>query len=137
MSDIAEQLRTWLLTDNSLKALVGAEGVHQNVLPEDVHDPAVWFSRARVEHEDVIDQAAGAGPFRETFDVEVIGLDVDQVEDAAEILRLKHCYRGTFGTGTVQGIFVRDHKDDYIPRGVLADDGSNVAALEFEIVGYA
>jgi hypothetical protein len=137
VSDIAEQLRAWLLTDNSLKALVGAQGVCQNVAPEDAHDPFVWFGRARTEHEDVIDQAAGVAPFRETFDVEAIGLDVDAVEDVAEVLRTKHCYRGTFGTGTVQGVFIRDHRDDYIPRGVLADDGSHVAALEFEIVGYA
>lgn len=136
MPSIAEDLRAWLLSDESLKALIGDQGVHQNILPEDVHDPALWFARARVGREDALDEAAGGSPFSESFDVEAIGLDIDQVEDVAEILRAKHCHRGAFGDGSVQGVFVRDHNDDYIPRGLMADEGNHVAALEFEIVGY-
>jgi hypothetical protein len=136
MATIAENLRTWLLSDNSLKALVGNDGVHQGILPEKPHDPVVWFGRARTQTEDTLDQAAGERPFREAFDVEAIGLDIDQVEDVAEILRTKHLYRGSLGSGMVQGVFVSDHADDYIPRGILADDGSHVAAMQFELVGF-
>jgi hypothetical protein len=40
----------------------------------------------------------------------------------------------TFGDTTLQGIFVEEQPDEYLPRGVLADSGLHVASKSVEVV---
>ena len=63
--------------------------------------------------------------------------DLDEALELSDAVRAHNKARGAFGDGTIQGLFIRDHADDYIPRGIFDDDqGLHVAALQFEIVGY-
>lgn len=135
MTVIGEDIRTWLLADASISAVVGAR-VHQNKVPQASAAPYVWYGRATTANEDALDDPAGTTPFSQIFDIESISDDIDEALDLADLLKAKHLARGTIGSGTVQGVFVTDHADDYIPRGVDSDDGRHVAALQFEFMGY-
>ena len=132
---LGEDLRTWLLADASITALVGTR-CHQNKVPQNSTSPYIWYGRATTENEDAIDDIAGTIPFVQMFDVECISDDIDEALNLADLLKAKHLTRGTIGSGTVQGVFVSDHADDYIPRGDNSDDGRHVAALQFQIMGY-
>lgn len=141
MTAIGEDIRTWLLADASIAAVVGTNAatsrIHQNKPPQNESTPYIWYGRATTENEDAIDDPAGTDPFTQIFDVESISDDIDECIDLADLLKAKHLFRGTIGNGTVQGVFITDHADDYIPRGDNSDDGRHVAALQFEFKGYA
>lgn len=132
MADVATRLRTHLVTDSAIAALVG-ENVHQGNVPQSIDGDYIWFGRSGVESLRVL--AAGAiDPLAVRFDVEAISHDLDRCQQIASAIRTRcDAYRGTFADTTVQGIFVEDHSDDYIPRGVFSDDGPHVAAMNVEI----
>jgi len=137
MSDLGKDLRTYLLADSDIETAVGDDRIHQNKAPEGYAGLYIWYSRGGTDDEDELADAEGSAPFREFFDVELIGRDLDAVLALADEVRSHHKARGSFGSGTVQALFVRDHADDYLPRGIFDDDqGLHVAALQFEIVGY-
>lgn len=132
---IGEDLLTYLLADSSIASAVGTR-CHQNKAPHGYDGQYIWFGRAATENADAIDDAAGTAPFRQYFDVECCSDDIDEAIDLADLVKAKHLARGSFGAGTIQGVFVTDHADDYIPRGVNSDEGMHVAALQLELVGY-
>jgi len=134
VAKIEENLRTWLTGYASLAVIVG-ERVHVNNVPEESDPPYIWLGRAGIGREDAIDDTPGSQPFVQRFDCEIYAADIEQVMDAAELIHAKHAHRGTFGAGTVQGLFVTDHADDYIPRGAMDDEGLHGAFLQLEIVG--
>jgi len=136
MADIGEDIRTWLLADASISAVVGTR-VHQNKAPQASTTPYIWYGRATTQNEDALADDAGTAPFSQIFDIEAISDDIDEALDIADMLKAKHLSRGLIGGGRVQGVFVTDHADDYIPRGDNSDDGRHVAALQFEFMGYA
>ena len=133
---LGEDIRARLLADATIRAAVGGQRVHRNTIPQTKLGTRIWFSRAGVEHEDVVSDGAGVQPFRERFDLEVIGDDLDDVDTTATAVRALHKITGTFGAGTIQRMFVTDHQDDYVPRGVGTDEGAHVAAMQLEITGY-
>ena len=132
---LGEDLRTWLRADASILDLAGTR-VHQNKAGNKYNGQYIWYGRATTQNEDALNDPAGTDPFSQIFDVEAISDDIDEALNLADLLKAKHLARGTFGAGTVQGVFVSDHADDYIPRGINSEDGLHVAALQFEIMGY-
>lgn len=135
MAKIEENLRSWLTAYASLNAIVG-ERVHVNVIPEESDPPYIWLGRAGIEREGTIDESPGSQPFRERFDVEIYGKDIDKVMEAAALMHARNAYRGAFGAGSIQGVFVVDHADDYIPRGAMDDEGLHGAFLQLELNGH-
>lgn len=135
MTTLGKDLRTHLLTDASLVALVG-QRVHQNRAPAQYLGPYVWFARRGVDWEDCLDDDAGEDPFRQFIDVECLAMDLDDTEAMADCIRSLHGYHGSLGAGSLQGLWVLDQDDDYIPRGHGSDDARHVAALQLEIAGY-
>ncbi len=131
MTTLGVQLRTFLAG----KTGVG-ERIHQNKAPQATDKPFIWFSRATTGEEEELNPEVGQQPFSEMFDVECISTDIDEALAIADDVRAQRYYRGEFGTGRVQGVFITDHEDDYIPRGVDADSGLHVASVLLEIVGY-
>jgi hypothetical protein len=132
---LGEDIRTWLLADTAIAAVVGGR-VHQNKAGDRYLGPYIWYGRATTQNEDALDDSAGTKPFSQIFDIESISDDIDEALSIADMLKAKHLARGTFGGGKVQGVFVSDHADDYIPRGSNSDDGLHVAALQLEFMGY-
>jgi hypothetical protein len=136
MADIGENLRTAIVSSTAVLHVfadaAGANRVCQAIEPEEPEHPRIWYGRSG-SNEDV-DLAGAGGLVEDTFDVEVISDDLDEAQDIAMVVkRFLNGKRGTFGGGSVQGIFVQDHNDDYIPRGISDESGLNVAALSVSI----
>lgn len=136
MTQLGQDLRTFLLADSDISTAVGASRISQNHVPETYDGLYVWFARAATEHERTIDQATGEEPFRQFWDLEVIGETLGDVLDAAEHIVDLDASGGTFGAGTVQVLWVSDHNDDYLPRGIYSDEGLYVSSFQLEVVGY-
>ena len=133
MSDTAKRLKDFLLADTAIAAVVGSH-VHQELVPEGSEDNWIWFSRSLTENEICLDAAPGTPPLSETFDVEAISPSLATAQELALLVWNRcNCYRGTFGSGTVKGVFVNSQSDDYVPRGVYADSGLHVSALSVQI----
>jgi len=100
--------------------------------PESPAHPRIWYGRTGASEE--VDLAGDGGLTEEHFDLEVISDDLDEAQHIASVVkRFLNGKRGTFGTQTVQGVFVNDHNDDYIPRGISDESGLNVAAISITI----
>lgn len=133
---IDESLVAYLLTKSAITTLVGSRVVMAKA-PQGDALPYLWVNRGTSEDED--DLAANSGSttqFRETFDVEAVSDDLDEAQTLAQQVKSLHKTRGDFGSGSVQGLFVSDHTDNYQPTNISADDGRHVATAEIEVVGY-
>ena len=127
MATIAEDLRTFLLVDQDITALVDGR-VHQAKMPEQSRYPAVWFARAG--RNEPLDLDGTGGLTQHRFDLECLSTDLAQAEDLADATwSYLHGHRGTFGTRSVQGVFLSDQDEDYIPRGAAGDDGIHAVAI--------
>lgn len=138
MSTLAEDLRAELIADSEIATAVVTR-VHYQHVPESVVGSYVWFSRSGSSDDDdrTLGDASGQKyHFRELWDMEGISSDLASAQALAGMLKKFDSHQSSLGDGSVQGIFVRDHTEDYIPRGVLNDDGFFVGAVQFEIIGY-
>lgn len=132
MSDVATRLRAFLLSDATLQQYVG-DRVHQAHVPETSDGDFIYFAREAMEPHRVLDTGVIA-PLVNRFSLEIISSDLDRAQAIAATVRSKlDGYRGTFGDGTTQGIFVDDHNDDYVPRAIYGDEGKHVAAFSVEV----
>ena len=139
MSKLGIDIRSFLLADSDISDDVGGERIHQNVAPEEYDGAYIWYARAGTgdAEEESFDDDTGTAEFREYWDLEAITSTLTATLALIELVKNHHRHRGGFGGGTVQAIWVREHADDYIPRGVFSDEGHHVAAVQLEIVGYA
>ena len=66
MGEIGVDFRTFLLAQSAITALVGTR-VYQNEVTQDGADVSdyIWFERASIEREQVLNPATGVRPFRE------------------------------------------------------------------------
>jgi hypothetical protein len=132
MSDVPTNLRAVLLADSAVAAIVSTR-VHQSVVPESVEAPYVWFTRDRSDGPRCLDNGVARNT-EQQFSIECIAEDLSTSQTLADAVSAAlDGKRGTFGDDTVQGVFVDDQTDDYIPRGVSSDDGAFVAALQVRI----
>lgn len=96
--------------------------------------PYGWFSLADIQPNDVLNGSQGDGPDSWIFDLEVYGQSPRQVSEAVTALYARlHLFRGTFGTRTTQGIFVRNQSADYVPRAVGGDIGKHYVTKLVEV----
>lgn len=134
MADYAENLRTFVLADVAIAAVVGTR-MHQNSVPEDAALPFIWYRQAGVVYEGCTDSAAGDEPDQYDYDVECVSDDVDEAADLAALVRPRLAFhRGTLGAGSTQGILVEDHEDDYFKRNEDADAGIHVASFRVSVM---
>ena len=143
MSTIPEDIRSAFLGVDPLRNLLSSDG--QNRIAEN-HARQEWFgdrvcfcvyTLRSTENEDTTDGTVGSQPFREFWDVEFWSTDAGQSELARRLARDNfHLHDGTFGAGQVQGVFANDHTGDYVPRVDYSGMGLQLAAMDFEIVGY-
>ena len=126
-----EDLRTEILAASTTLG----QRCHQNVVPEHQGNlfPRCWYQRTSTDDLLAAD-GSRIGLVWQEYTVECISLDIAEAITAADAIRRglngKH---GTFGSGTTQGAFVEDQDDDYIPRGIGADEGAHVSALRVRI----
>lgn len=134
MADLPTNLRAFLLDATAITDIVGDTGVYQGMVPQDVALPYVWFRRASRRLEPTLDAEPGDDPDELWFDVEAISDDLDVAQSLADaITDALGNYRGTFGDALIQGAFVDDQDDDYVPRGTVGETELHVAALAVQI----
>lgn len=136
MSDLSEDFRAYLLTKATITALVGTSGdarVHQNYIPEQSAFPHICFFRRQTLVERALDEQ-NPDPTMVGFDVECVADSQIGANALAGVVRAAiDGQRGTFGSTTVQGIFVEDHDDDYQPKVNDSDDVVPVATFQVEV----
>lgn len=132
MSDVAENLRTFLLGDAAIARKVGLR-VSQDAIPQGKPSPFIFLGRQSTTVERCLGET-GNTPFSHIFAVECIGEDLDDSQSLADLVRAR-CdgYSGTFGDSTVQAIFVEEQADDYLPKAVDLNSGEHIAALSVEV----
>lgn len=110
--------------------------VQQNTISEDYAKPFVWFRRRSANVPLYLDGTPYT--IKETFfDVEVIGEDLDEVQELTETLKLAlNGHRGTWDGTVVAGCWVSEHNDDYIYKNMDADAGLHVASFETRVMHY-
>lgn len=131
MATVTEDLIAFLTADATITNLVG-QRVHANHVPEKSTYPLVWLARSGKEKDTDLDGQGGLT--RHLYDIEAIGPDLGEAEDVAQAVddRLAG-HRGTFGARTVQGVFLQDQDDEYVPRGTAGDDGLMTVAQQITI----
>ena len=133
MSDTATRLRTHLLNDAGIAAIVGTK-VHQAHVPQSAAPPYIWYQRSSTGGPVTLDGGV-ASDFEQFYDVECVSEDLDDMQSLVGLVKSRlHCHRGTFGDGTIKGAFVEDHSDDYIPRSVSDDSVAHVGAVRVQII---
>jgi hypothetical protein len=135
MPAFSQDFRAMLLEQPQITDLVGTR-IHVGAVPEEIEPPYLWLQRAGVSHERVIDQRQGEEPFEQRWDLECVVADPADLEPLANAVQRLDCLRGKFGDATIQGLFVEDQQDDYVPKGVYSDEGLDVAAFAVTVYGY-
>lgn len=133
---MSEDFRAFLLSKPDIANSVGSS-VHVNSVPEETTPPYIWMRRSGAGSERSLGDAQGTAAFEERWDLEVISDSPGEAEDLAASVRNLDGARGTFGTGTIQALFVEDYSDEYVPKGVFSDSGLDVVPFQIVIYGYA
>lgn len=127
MAGIGADLKTYVTASTSVNAVISGR-MHQNSPPQDSSKPFIWYARSS-ENQGVTMDGNG-DPRRVEFDVECISTSVSASESLADKVKDRlNGKQGTFGNSTVQGSFVSDHSDDYLPKGVGSDGGLHAATF--------
>lgn len=133
---IGQSIRTFLLSKSAITDIIGAKA-HQSRAPQVSDAPFIVYFRRTAEDERELAPAVGDDAFRESFDVECVSDDLIEAEAlAAEVRAAMNNYGGSFGSGTVQGVFVEDQDDQYQQRLQYQDGVLHTAALYLELNGY-
>lgn len=135
---IGVDLRSWLLTDDELTAIVG-DRISQNMVPQDTGtQPYIWFARSSSDRDQDPDLSnPSAEPYRVNWDVECISQDLGIAIQLRDLISKNQQYKGPFGSGTIQGgIFIASASEDYQPRGISSDEGWHVETLDLQTAGY-
>jgi hypothetical protein len=114
--------------------------IAQEKIPESFNSDAgmIWFARRGIDPARTMEQSeSGIEPTEQFFDIEVYHPDLDVVEAVTLLIHHQDCYRGDFGSGEVQGVFVSDQTDDYVQQ-VDTTDKENLSAafISLEIRSY-
>lgn len=135
-SHCSEDLRKFLIADSDLARKVGAR-IHDNEVPAGTLLPYIFFSISDHSSEGALDDAAGLDPYTRTYDLECWAQSIRDAEKIEEYVtnRLNHA-RGSFGSGTVQGVFVTGQPHDYIPKGIGSGSGFHAANLLVTVMGH-
>lgn len=135
MSRIRQTLRTYLLDQSALTALVGTR-IYQSRVPKGdtplQNFPAIVYRRMTGGHEHDLDGSAGVA--RARFQVTVVGTDAIAVDDICEQLRqAMQGFRGQFDTTRVTCVTLNDEVDDYIESTIGDDVGFYLTMLVYTV----
>ena len=126
-SSIEENLRTALSLEFEVNQYID-DRIHYARVPQNRTLPHIWFIRSGENTPLSLDGQGGTHETR--FDLECISDDLVEAMNVSRATKnFLHGYRGVLGDGTVQGIFVEDKDDNYIPKSIGSDEGFHVSAL--------
>ena len=136
MASIGEDIRTFIIGSTGVAthfaAIAAPAVVEQNTIRQEAPTPRIWYQRDSEREE--TDLSGEGGLVESQWNIEVHSTSDDARFDIADALKTRmNGYYGPFGSRTVQGVFIEDHDDDYIPRGIGSEEGFYVAALSARI----
>ncbi len=131
---LAKSIRTWLI------AMPGHSfgQIAQQKIPPNFDEKLgfICYARRNTSPARTMARESGAND-QQFFDVEIYHQDPDKVEEMADLLQSYDRYRGAFGTGNIQALFVDGQTDDYVPLVDNTDTEHLMSAfLSFEIRSY-
>lgn len=133
MATTEENLRTFLLASDSIKALV-ANRVSYNSVPQDKDAPYIFFQQSGADDDVALDDSAGV-PTRPTYDLECWDKTPAGAITLKNLVHARvHKHRGTVGDTTVKGIFAANVDDEYVPAGGGEDAGLHGSFFRAEVV---
>lgn len=110
--DIRPALRTFLLTNSDLAALVGGERIYPSVLLQGQRDPSIVFNLVTEITDHVTTGPSGLVMVRMQIDAyAVLPDDADTLARAVKLAL--DGYSGPMGTVEVQGVFADTARTDY------------------------
>lgn len=133
MADNAQNLRTYMLANTTLTALI-ADRVHESQVPQTGTElEYLWFQQNGKVYDEATDDDAGIAPRSIMYDVECCSRSLGKSVQIADAVRGLFPYRGAFGDETIKGGFVRDQSEDYVPANDMGDGRVFVQSLQIEI----
>lgn len=108
--------------------------VQEGVVDDGTRPPWVWYRRSAEDTD--LDLDGTRGLTTTTFDVEVTGPDLGQVQEEAD--RIKRALHGFMGLLTPTGaraldVTAEDQSDEYEPRSVGSAEGYHLATFSVRI----
>lgn len=133
MATLEENMVKHLLGDDNIASRVSARVIY-NSIPNPVGD-YIWFTLSATEDEYCLDDAPGA-PFRYFYDVECYSENPFRATELGRFVqaRLNKVPKGTFGAGTVQGVFAENQDADYVAKGDGSDGAFHGAFIRAEVI---
>lgn len=132
---IDEHLHSFLKSNNTIDSEADEIAVGQ--IPVDSEgklqaETYIWMQQ--YTEEDSLDLDGEAGLTEFNFDCEVCGVDTGKTKSLAQAVK-KHLqgHAGAFGSGTVQGVFVTDKEEDYLPRNDFGSDELTIVPINIQI----
>lgn len=131
---LAKSIRTFLI---GLPGHSFGQIAQQKIPPNfDYNLGFICYARRNTTPLRTMEQATGPND-QQFFDVEIYHKNPDNVEAMADLLQTKDTYRGDFGEGRIQALFVDGQTDDYVPLVEMTDTENMMSAfLSFEIRSY-
>lgn len=131
---VAKSLRTFLI---NIPGHSFTQVAHRTT--PSTYNPAngyIWFARRDTRTAVTMERSAGP-PDMQFFDIEIYHPDPDAVDAMADLIQTYDCYRGAFGQGVVQGLFVSNQSDDYVPQVDMTDtEHLSSSFLSIEVRSY-
>jgi hypothetical protein len=112
--------------------------IYQQSVPENVNIASgfIWYARRNTTPLRTLDRASGPNE-QQFFDIEIYHENIDNTESFADLLQTYDGYRGSFGSGKIQGMFVDGQTDDYVPQvDMTATQHLSSSFLSIEIRSY-
>ena len=140
MSNFLQDLRSYIVASTSIADQLGTTvAVHYNHVPQQQSLPYLWF---RTNENNVDRTMDGVGGIRNALiDVEVVAATASECQDLSDAVHelldgAKRLFMPT-STGTakhfVQGAFMRDKDDNYLPRNIGDDEGRHISAYDLDV----
>lgn len=131
---VQENLRALFLGTSSITTLV-EDRVCNNVPSTDDGDgPLIFIQLTDTDDEPYLDAPEGLQPFRYVFAIECWAPLESEAASVAKAVKGLNLHEGAFGDSTVQGIFVENANEDYVPKGDASESGWHGVFLNCEVV---
>jgi hypothetical protein len=144
VATVDEDLKAFLQANAPLAAKIGSR-IHENYVPMKVGPageitmlsqiPYIWFQQSGEVREDALSDTVGTLPIGYEFALVVVAQSIrDARTIGALVVNCLHLLtKATFGSRTIQVVFVEDQNDGYIPQNGAVGRGFHVTAYQVQV----
>jgi len=145
VATVDEDLKTFLQSNAPLAGKIGSR-IHENHVPIKVNPltgevtytsqiPWLWFAQTGEIRSDCLGDTVGTLPIGYEFALECVAQGIrDARTIGALVVNCMHLLtKATFGSRTIQAVYVEDQNDQYVSRNGTVDRGLHVASYRVEV----